>query len=254
MSTGVLLYCFNTPEVNYHLMAERCVEQIKKYLKLEVTIVTDMETFKKFKPLGFVNYKLVSPEKGNRRVYRDKSISWHNMERVNAWDHSPYDTTILMDCDYFIFTDNLLTLLDTDYELLLHDKVHDLTGQNIIEGSHEAVLPLVWATVVIFKKTTYTGMVFGLVKHIQKHYGHYRNLYRIKYTNYRNDFAFAMALHQLNGFNKYTNLIPTPMAMLAHEVDVVEMSEDSLQFKYKDKIYDIKNQDVHAMDKEFLNG
>ena len=34
MSTGVLLYCFNTPEVNYHLMAERCVEQIKKYLKL----------------------------------------------------------------------------------------------------------------------------------------------------------------------------------------------------------------------------
>ena len=51
MSTGVLLYCFNTPEVNYHLMAERCVEQIKKYLKLEVTIVTDIETFKKFKPL-----------------------------------------------------------------------------------------------------------------------------------------------------------------------------------------------------------
>ena len=44
------------------------------------------------------------------------------------------------------------------------------------------------------------------------------------------------------------------MAMLAHEVDVVEMSEDSLQFKYQDKIYDIKNQDVHAMDKEFLNG
>ena len=105
MSTGVLLYCFDTPEVAYHRLAEKCVQQIKKYLKLEITIVTDIATYKKFKPMGFINYKLVEPQKGNRRVYREKSISWHNMERAMAWDHSPYDTTILMDCDYFVFSD-----------------------------------------------------------------------------------------------------------------------------------------------------
>ena len=37
MSTGVLLYCFDTPDVNYHKLAERCVEQIKKFLKLEMS-------------------------------------------------------------------------------------------------------------------------------------------------------------------------------------------------------------------------
>ena len=254
MSTGVLLYCFDTPDVNYHKLAERCVEQIKKFLKLEITIVTDIKTYKKFKPMGFINFKLVEPQVGNRRVYREKSISWHNMERAMAWDHSPYDTTILMDCDYFVFTDNLLAYTETEYEIMLHNKVHDLTGKDLIEGKYESVLPIVWATVVIFKKTEYTGMLFALIKHIQKHYAHYRNLYRIKYTNYRNDFAFAIALHQLNGFGKYNGFIPTPMAMLAHESDVAEMSDTGIVWKHNDSVGYIDHQDVHAMDKEFLNG
>ena len=254
MSTGVLLYCFDTPDVAYHRLAEKCVQQIKKYLKLEITIVTDIATYKKFKPMGFINYKLIEPQKGNRRVYREKSISWHNMERAMAWDHSPYDTTILMDCDYFVFSDTLLQYTKTDYELLIHDKVFDLTGQDMIEGSNESVLPIVWATLVIFKKTDYTSMLFALVKHIQKHYTHYRNLYRIKYTNYRNDFAFAMALHQLNGFNRYTDFIPVPMAMTAHEVDVIKMTETDVAFRHKDRMYSIQNQDAHIMDKEFCNG
>ena len=129
-----------------------------------------------------------------------------------------------------------------------------ITGEGIIEGKDESVLPIVWATVVIFKKTQYTGMIFALIKHIQKHYAHYRNLYRIKYTNYRNDFAFAIALHQMNGFGKYNGFIPTPMAMLAHETDVVEMSETGLVWRHKDRVGFIDQQDVHAMDKEFLNG
>ena len=59
MTTGVLLYCFDTPEVAYHKFAEKCVELINKNLKLEITIVTNIETFKKFKPLGMINYKLI---------------------------------------------------------------------------------------------------------------------------------------------------------------------------------------------------
>ena len=90
--------------------------------------------------------------------------------------------------------------------------------------------------------------------HIQQHYAHYRNLYRIKYRNYRNDFAFAIALHQLNGFNSHKNFIPTPMAMLAHEVDVLDMSDKTITFKYNNKVNMVEEQDVHVMDKEFVNG
>ena len=254
MTTGVLLYCFDTPEVAYHKFAEKCVELINKNLKLEITIVTNIETFKKFKPLGMINYKLIENRIGNKRAYRGKNISWNNLERSLAYEHSPYDTTILMDVDYFCFTDNLLTYTNTEYNFLVHNKVYDLTGTDIILGKNESTLPLVWATVTIFRKSEFAKQVFDLIKHIQQYYDHYRNLYRIKFRNYRNDYAFAIALHQLNGMNAYKNFIPTPMAMLAHEVDVLDMSDTGIVFKYGKKIGAINNQDVHIMDKEFVNG
>ena len=71
--------------------------------------------------------------------------------------------------------------------------------------------------------------------------------------NYRNDFAFAIALHQLNGHISHKNFIPTPMAMLAHEVDAIDMTETGIAFKYGKKINMISEQDVHIMDKEFVN-
>ena len=70
-------------------------------------------------------------------MYRGKNIAWHNLERSLAYEHSPYDTTILMDCDYFVFTNNLLTYTDTKYDFLVHNKVHDLTGNNKILGKNE---------------------------------------------------------------------------------------------------------------------
>jgi hypothetical protein len=171
-----------------------------------------------------------------------------------AYEHSPYDNTILMDCDYFVFTNNLLTYTNTKYDFLLHNKVYDLTGENMIEGKNESTVPIVWATVTIFRKSKFAKQVFDLIQHIQQHYAHYRNLYRIKYRNYRNDFAFAIALHQLNGFNSHKNFIPTPMAMTPHEVDVLDMSDKAITFKYNGKVNIIEEQDVHIMDKEFVNG
>jgi hypothetical protein len=159
-----------------------------------------------------------------------------------------------MDCDYFVFTNNLLTYANTKYDFLLHNNVYDLTGENMIEGKNESTVPIVWATVTIFRKSVFAEQVFNLIQHIQQYYAHYRNLYRIKYRNYRNDFAFAIALHQLNGFNSHKNFIPTPMAMLAHEVDVLDMSDKTITFKYNNKVNIIQEQDVHVMDKGFVNG
>ena len=254
MTTGVLLYCFDTPEVAYHKFAEKCVELINKNLKLEITLVTNFETYKKLKPLGMINYRLIENRIGNKRSYRGKNISWNNLERSLAYEHSPYNTTILMDVDYFCFTNNLLTYTNTKYDFLVHNKVHDLTGTDMILGKNESTLPLIWATVTIFRKSEFAKQVFDLIQHIQQHYAHYRNLYRIKYKNYRNDFAFAIALHQLNGFDSHKNFIPTPMAMLAHEVDVLDMSDKTITFKYNNKVNIVEEQDVHVMDKEFVNG
>ena len=250
MTTGVLMYCFDTPDTNYHKLAERCVAQVKKHLQLEITIVTDIDTYKKFKPMGMINYKLVKAQTTNSRSYRGKKIAWYNKERALAYEHSPYDTTILMDCDYFVFSSALLELSKTKFDVLLHDKVKDLTGKNMILGNDESTLPLVWATVTLFRKSENTKAIFDLIKHIQEYYVHYKNLYRIKFRNYRNDYAFAIALHQLN----HGNTIPTPMGMLADSVDVIESDNDGIVFKYKNNINFTSGLDVHIMDKEWCNG
>ena len=62
MSTGVLLYCFDTPEVAYHKFAEKCIKLIKKNLKLsrfEITVVTNLSTFEQFDDIAGLNIKLV---------------------------------------------------------------------------------------------------------------------------------------------------------------------------------------------------
>ena len=250
MTTGVLMYCFDTPEVNYHRLAERCVAQIRKYLKLEITMVTNIETLKKFKPLGMINYKLVDNKTTNMRSYRGKKVAWYNKERALAYDHSPYDTTILMDCDYFVFSSTLLELANTKFDVMLHDRVEDITGKDMIMGKNESTLPLVWATVALFQKTANARRVFDMIQHVQQYYPHYQNLYRIRYSNYRNDYAFAIALHQL----KLGNFIPTPMAMLADRVDIIDSDEDGIVFKYDDCVNFTSGQDVHIMEKEWCDG
>ena len=110
MTKGILLFCFDTPETKYHTVLERCVGLIKKNLQLEITVVTNHETFKKIKPLGFINYKLIEPELGNKKNGKE----WRNVDRHLAYELSPYETTLVMDIDYFPFTDNLKQFLNTD--------------------------------------------------------------------------------------------------------------------------------------------
>ncbi len=252
MDAGVLIYCFDTEQTKYSRLAKRSIDLIKKNLKLPVTVVTDADTRK---DLNFVdvNYKIVNKNTNNFRYYRGKNIPWYNMERANAFDYSPYEKTILLDCDYMCFTDNLLELLNTDYDFLLHNKVNDITGLDRIQGKLESILPIVWATVVIFEKSENAKLIFDMIKHVQQNYSHFRNLYRIKFKNYRNDYAFAIALHQLNGHLPSVQYIPTPMNMLPHEFDVLDVTDDSIIYQYNKKINIISNTDVHVMDKEFVN-
>jgi len=250
MDIGVLMYCFDTDEVAYHGLAERCVSQVKTHLGLHVTIVTNRQTMARFKQMDGVEFRVVEHRPGNFRPYRGKVLAWHNRERVLAYEHSPYETTILMDCDYFVFSDRLLELSKTEFDVLLHDRVHDITGKNLIAGRNEGVIPLVWATVVLFRKTPNAETVFAMIRHVAENYNHYRHLYRIKYNNYRNDYAFAIALHQLG----LGDFIPSPMPMSAVDVDVLDSDSEGVCFRHRGSIYHTNGQDVHIMDKEWCNG
>ena len=108
---------------------------------------------------------------------------------------------------------------------------------------------MVWATVFIFKKTPKSKKIFDMIKYVKKHYPHFNQLYRIFAQNLRNDYVFAIALQQLNGFVDYDTL-PIALSTLPPDCKVVKMTDDGIAWSYNDQINFIEHQDVHVLNKE----
>lgn len=248
MTKGILLFCFDTVDHEYHRILERCVHLIKKNLQLEITVVTDFDTYKKLKPLGFVNYKFIDPEPGNTR----KGQEWKNVDRHMAYELSPYDVTLVMDIDYLPFSDNLRQLLDTKYDFLISKTAYDLTDRNSFDLSRQSMIDMVWATVFVFKKGHKSKLLFDMIKYVKSYYKYFLDLYRISDPKFRNDYAFAIALQQANGFLDY-DTIPLRLATLPPDCKVVKYGDNGIAWQFKDQINYATDQDVHVLNKEIAN-
>ena len=248
MSKGILLFCFDTETSRYHKILRRCVRLIRKNLKLPITVVTDIDTFHKIGDVGHVNYKLISPEQGNKKDGRP----WLNVDRHLAYDLSPYDTTLVMDIDYFPFTDNLRQFLDTGYDFLISKDAHDLTNVGSFDMRKWSMIDMVWATVFIFKKGSKARRVFDTVKYVKKYYHYFNEMYRVRARNFRNDYAFAIALQQANGFITYDTM-PLSMATLPPGCKVIKMTDTGIAWQCNDQINYTENQDVHVLNKEIVD-
>ena len=248
MTKGVLLFCFDTPDFKYHKLLEKCVGLIKKNLKLEITVVTNFETYKNLKPLGFVNYKFIEPELGNKK----KGLEWLNVDRHMAYELSPYDVTLVMDIDYFPFTDNLRQFLDTRYEFLISKNAHDLTNRNSFDTRKFSMIDMVWATVFVFKKGKKAKRIFDMIKYVKQYYSYFIDLYRVFDVKFRNDYAFAIALEQANGMITYETL-PITLPTLPPSCKVLKMDDRGIAWQCNDQINYTVDQDVHVLNKEVAN-
>ena len=83
MSAGVLIYCFNSEQVQYHRTTNFCIELIKKNLSLPVTVVTNSATKEHIK--GADSLVVIDNQKNNIRFYKDKTIPWYNLERSSSY-------------------------------------------------------------------------------------------------------------------------------------------------------------------------
>ena len=249
MSKGVLLFCFDTVDTKYHKVLERCVKLIKKNIGAEITVVTNFDTFEKMSPMGFINYKFIEPEPGNTLLGKE----WKNVDRHMAYELSPYDQTLVLDIDYLCFTDNLAQCFETNYDFLVPDIAYDLTGRNSFDLRKFSMVPMVWATVLLFRKNNKVKKVFETVKLIKENYQYFNELYRVQSKNFRNDYAFAMALQQINGFVGYEKL-PFQVPTLPRDCAILSIDDEGLSWKADDGKYgSVINQDVHVLNKEFPN-
>ena len=232
-SRGVVLFAFNTNTVNYELIAKRASKLITHTLNLPVTIITEIT--------GIQN---------NTRSGYAHGAQWFNGDRYRAYELSPYDETLLLDSDYLVLDRALLKILDTtvDYNIMTDNQnfIQTMTGT-----MGDMSLNYVWATAVIFKKTPKSKMLFDLVGRVQNNYGYYCKLYNIRSSNFRNDYAFAIADNIINGYSASPG-IPWTMLTVDKTVKALEIKNNKIIVREDDDAHVIPQQSIHVMDKAYL--
>ena len=232
-SRGVVLFAFNTDTVDYKLIADRAGRLITHTLNLPVTVITEM-----------------SGPQTNTRLGYAHGTQWFNGDRYRAYELSPYDETLLLDSDYLVLDDALLKVLDTtaDYNIMTDNQnFHQTMSGNMGEMS----LNYVWATAVAFKKTLRSKMLFDLVGRVQDNYRYYCKLYNIRSSNFRNDYAFAIADNIINGYTASPG-IPWTMLTVDKTVKALEIRNNKIVVREEEVAHVISRQSLHIMDKLYL--
>jgi len=247
MTRGILFYAFNNESTDYEKIAQWNAERVEKYLGLPSTIITD-------KTLA---------ESGGRRIMHPgvdlETVTWLNAGRHSAYEHSPYDETIVLDVDYIVSSAQLLKLFGTEKYFQIQQQVHDVTARNDFYAQTtfgQLNFPQSWATVIYFKKDPRAKEIFDFVKMIKENYSHYAKLYKFPQQPFRNDYAFSIALTALCGHvltDEYR--IPWPLTTSTHNVDIkVDGNRIDLEYKKNNKPMrlTIQDQDLHVLNKHTL--
>ena len=95
------------------------------------------------------------------------------------------------------------------------------------------------------------------MKMIKDNWKHYKNLYKISSSTYRNDHALSIALIITSGQTLEHLSIPWGLASLTPKHRVTQIAQDSYRVEYQDQNNRLRwivlnNQDFHAMGKQHL--
>jgi len=211
MSKGVLLIANNNSQIDYVKQSVYLAKRIKKYLEVPVSLVTNSPGYATDCFDASVFDKIIAvndTDDKNRRIlfdgeYSQKTVQWQNGTRVDAYDLSPYDQTLLMDTDFIINNSLLKNVFDSSNEFMLYKDAYELSQvRNTVEFKQvsDTSVDFYWATVVYFTKTHNNKTFFDLVKHVRQEWDHYVRVYRLPSSIYRNDYVFSIAIHIMNGF------------------------------------------------------
>lgn len=264
MNAGVLLFAYNNEKVDYIQQAQYLARRIGKYLNLPASLVTD--TASSFDSSMFDKVIRADPaqytlKKYNNGSVNSQSLSFKNDTRVRAYDLSPYNETLLLDTDYIISDTVLKNCFGSTYEFMIYKDAFDLAGhRNYTEFDFisETGIKFYWATCVYFKKTEKNKIFFNLLQHIQVNWQHYRQVYQIVTPVYRNDHAFSIAIHIMNGFesDNFAKKMPGTMFYTTDKDIVCSINDATFTFllEKENRLNEyvpatISNSSVHVMNK-----
>jgi len=264
MSKGAIIFAYNST-LNYVAMATIAAKLVKKYLDIPVTLITNATDVE-----DGVFDQIVYNDLGEskfERVFRfgsgKEKVIWHNQNRSSAYDLSPYDQTLLIDADYLVFDNQLKFLFDSNLEIACFNHVTDITGSKNLQA-HAKVgspgIPMQWATVMYFTKSTLAEGVFLFMQMIRKNYMYYSAAYNFDTQLFRNDFALSIALQAMTGYNNYNfTAIPGTLMTANPEVEILEVRKSGeliFNWQTRDKsktlMTRIRDTNLHIMNKRTI--
>ena len=232
MTRGILLFALQGT-FDYISLAIKCEKQISKFTNIPVSIITNKS---ELIPAGIFDQILEITDDCSqiKRFHNGTEYNefhtWNNFSRSLCYELTPYDHTLIIDVDYVINSDFLFRCFDIDKDFLIFKQSVDLAEwRNTSEFQYinQFSIPFYWATVFMFKKNSKTESFFNIIKEIKNNWDYYRLLYQINETNFRNDFAFSIAIHIFYS-SEPNNFIDTFPGKLYYTLD-------------KDHLYKIKN-------------
>jgi hypothetical protein len=244
MKTGALIFARNNEQIDYVAMAEWSAQNIKRHLGIPTHIVTDDAT----------------PGDNTRHFTDVGHVTWHNLNRMDAYRLSPWDRTLVLDADYVVASDQLKILLDSNCNFLAHRQAYDVTGCNDFKELNyfgRNHMPMWWATVMMFCRSQHAELIFDSMQMVRDNWNHYRALYKNSNSTYRNDHALSIALGIVNGHTLNHAEIPWALASLTPDHQLTQLAQDHYRVEFintenRPRWIQLKNQDFHAMGKKHL--
>lgn len=270
------MFVYNNRDIDYARSSLIAGFLAKKNLNVPVSIVTDESTVTWMKSSEIYSYaenlfdKIIITERSKNFNYRPlrngnlekKRVLFLNENRCSAWDLTPYDRTLLIDCDFLIYSKRLSEFWQVETSVLISSAMKDIEGNRY--GYHDLYVSdtgprLRWATTVMFSKNEESKIFFELVEFIRENYQYFSDLYSFPSNQYRNDISFSIAEHMLAGFNESIDY-HLPPVLTVQDIDSIEtLEEDSVRVYINDPLSgqdnflcNLKNVDVHIMNKNSI--
>ena len=269
MKNGAILFAQNNSVIDYIEIATFAAERIKKFLDIPVSIITDDKSSILDRSV-FDKVIEIKKEDATSRLFYDgtlssKHVEWNNVSRSKVYQLTPYDRTLVLDSDYIISSNRLLQAFDRETLFQIYHNSFDICNwrdNKVFSRINQYSIPFYWATVFCFHKHPVIESFFNLISYIKENWTYFRVLYSIESPLFRNDFAFSIAIHIMNGKTngEFATELPGKMVYSLDHDFLIDMNEDSMSFLIQKQNYlgeylaaKVSGLDVHVMNKMSLS-
>ena len=259
MTAGAVIMAMRNDQVDYLALAAWNSHNIRRHLGLPVAVITD-DASTDTSAFDRVVVVESSHGAGSRNLDQTEPRPWHNTNRVDAFDLSPWDRTLLLDADYVVASPALGVIMSGTAEISTHRWASDVTARDDFAGLNwfgTVRMPQWWATVMVFDRSNRCRWIFDCMRMIRDNWSHYRRIYGVGTGLYRNDQALSIALNTENGHTLETTDIPWRLSTVMPDCDVQALAQDQYRIGYRDgqgrdRYITTQGQDLHVMAKKSL--